>query len=378
MNEHEKKSFLKEFVKSESAIDELIAYAKNKFISKKQASNADDASFISTWESYYEESLEAGSFSTLQKYLVQLQFPVKEGISKTETYKNTTLKGQQKLDRESLVLNRPGDVVFELYESPMVEKIPVIIVPNAEDFNTIICALSNKNEPEKLPNSMGALFINGLNNWNRIHQLRSNWSKKNPFGNWSQEFKTNILPKPHLYKDKIIVLSLKGYSGVAGENIGMSNDEWKSSSLIIRREHECVHLFTLKYYGFMANNIHDEIIADYAGIVKALGHFNKDWFLRFMGLEDYPNYRIGARLQNYQSPIELSKEAFIGLQTLVIKISNTLSRFDSHLGNIVSSEDHLDRIKCICETDMITMASSNGLNQLMNKYNSIKTTALLW
>jgi hypothetical protein len=377
MNEHDKKLFLKEFVSSESAVDELIRYAENKFIQKEQSSHLEDDQFLATWENYYQESLENGSFNTLKKYLVQLQFPVKEGMSNTEAYRNTTLKGKQKVGDEFLALNQPETVSFELYESSMGGKVPVIVVPDEEDFNTVICALSNKNEPEELPKSMGALFINGLANWDRIHQLKAAWTQKNPFGNWNQAFKHEMLPKPHLYKDKLFVLSTKGYSGIPASDMQMTEDEWKHSSLIIRREHEFAHLFTLQHYGCMANNIHDEIIADYAGITKVLGHFHKDWLLRFMGLENYPNYRSGGRLQNYQSPISLSKEAFQGLQSLVIRISENLSRFDENLGKIRSSEDHLDRIKCICETDMITMASSEGLDQLMNKYSRTKPTTVL-
>ena len=46
----------------------------------------------------------------------------------------------------------------------------------------------------------------------------------------------------------------------------------------------------------MRNNLHDELIADYAGITAAIGHYRAAWFLRFLGLEDYPTYRPGGRL----------------------------------------------------------------------------------
>ena len=377
MNENEKRLFLKQFVKSEKAIDELITYTQNKFTPKKETSYSNDNKFIWSWERYEQESQELGGFNTLKKYLVQLQFPVREGISNTEDYKNVTLKGKQKQSDGFLELNQPNKIYFEVYECSIVGKIPVIIVPNNEDFNTVICALSNKNEPKVLANSMGALFINGMNNWDRIHRLKSNWLEKNPFGNWNREFKTNILPNPHLFKDRFIILSTKGYSGIHSKIVGLSEEAWQSSSLIIRKEHECAHLFTLQYYGSMANNIHDEIIADYVGITKVLGQFNKDWFLRFMGLENFPKYRQGGRLQNYKVPIELSKDAFDGLKILVKKISKNISNFDEVLGKIKISEDYLNRIKSICETDMITMASNKGLDKLIEAYNSKKRVSVL-
>lgn len=255
--------------------------------------------------------------------------------------------------------------------------VPVLIVPDDEDFNTLVCALSNKNEPKELPKSMGASFINGINNWDRIHQLKADWLQQNSAGNWSLYFKENILPNPHLFKDKLTVLSTKEYSGIKSESIGVSKNTWKSSSLIIRREHECAHLFTLKHYGVMASNMHDEIIADYAGITKVLGHFNKDWLLNFIGLENYPKYRNGGRLEYYQGKNKLSKEAFEGLKRIIKNATETIFQFDKSLGKTQSATDQLNRIKSICEVDLITMASSKGKQKLIEKHNNKQVTILM-
>ncbi len=379
MNADERYVFLKQFVKDEKAIDELLVYTENKFIPKKDnpCLLEEEEVYIETWEKYYQESKKIGAFETLKKYLVQLQFPIEKGISKTEAYINTTLRGKLKSGTSNLILNQPELIKLELYNSNVIGKVPVIIVPNNEDFNNIICALSNKNGPQELPKSMGASFINGINNWDRIYRLKENWLKHNRAGNWSLYFKEQILPKPYLFKDKLMVLSTKAYSGIKSDAIGVSKNTWKSSSLIIRREHECAHLFTLKYYGCMANNMHDEIIADYAGITKVLGEFNKDWFLNFVGLENYPKYRKGGRLENYQGPKKLSKGAFEGLKTIVKNVSDTIYAFDNELGKIKSATDQLNRIKSICEVDLITMASSRGIQKLMEIYNSKQVTTLV-
>jgi len=378
MNEEEKYLFLKEFIKGEQAINELLVYAENKFIPKKDniTSQLEDT-YINTWENYYQESIKTGVFETLKKYIVQLQFPIQKGISKTETYINTTLRGKENLNKLALKLNQPKSIKLQIYKNTLVGKVPLLIVPNNKDFNTIICALSNKNEPQKLPKSMGALCINGINNWDRIHRLKANWLKQNPTGNWSIYFKEQILPKPHLFKDKLIVLSTKEYSGIKNESIGVSKNTWKSSSLIIRREHECAHLFTLKYYGAMANNIHDEIIADYTGITKVLSQFNKDWLLHFIGLENYPTYRKGGRLENYQGKKKLSKEAFKGLKWIVKNAIESISQFDDILGEIKSTTDKLNRIKSISEVDLITMASPMGTHKLIKKYTSKQVATLI-
>lgn len=377
MNDKEKYLFLNDFVKSDSAIDELLAYSENKFTNKRNASSLLEDTYINTWEDYYSESKKISAFDTLKKYIVQLQFPVQKGISKTKEYINSSLRGKPKLSKSCLMLNQPELIKLELYNSSIIGKVPVIIVPNDDDFNTVISALSNKNEPQELPKSMGASFINGINNWDRIYRLKANWLIHNPTGNWNIHFKEHILPKPHLFKDKLVVLSTKAYSGIKCEGIGVSKDSWEFLSLIIRREHECAHLFTLKYYGCMANNMHDEIIADYAGITKVLGHFNKEWFLQFIGLENYPNYRKGGRLENYQGSTKLSKEAFEGLKTIVKNVTDAVYKFDHTLGQVKSPIDQLNRIKSICEVDLITMASSKGTQNLLEIYNSKNIATVL-
>ena len=369
MNDEERYLFLKEFIKSVSAVDELLTYTENKFTKIKNDYSLLEDTYINTWEDYCKESKKIGAFETLKKYIVQLQFPIQKGISKSEAYINSTLRGKSNINNSGLVLNQPELIQLDIYKNNMIGKVPVIIVPNDDDFNAIISALSNKNEPQKLPKSMGASFINGINNWDRIHQLKADWLKNNSTGNWSLHFKEHILPKPYLFKDKLMVLSTKAYSGVKSDAIGISKNTLKSSSLIIRREHECAHLFTLKYYGCMGNNIHDEIIADYTGITKVLGQFNEKWFLNFIGLEDYPKYRKGGRLENYQGSKKLSEEAFNGLKTIVKNATNSICKFENVLGKIKSSTDQLNRIKSICEVDLITISSVKGSEKLMEKYN---------
>ena len=83
-------------------------------------------------------------------------------------------------------------------------------------------------------------------------------------------------------------------------DLGLAEAEWREMSLVIRREHECAHYFTRRLFGSMRNNLLDELIADYAGLVAATGRFRADWFLRFIGLEEFPRYRPGGRLDLYR------------------------------------------------------------------------------
>ena len=78
----------------------------------------------------------------------------------------------------------------------------------------------------------------------------------------------------------------------------------------------------------MRNNILDELIADYRGIVSAIGHYRADWFLHFLGLEAFPIYRPGGRLENYRGNPPLSEGAFKILQRLVKAAAENLEQFE--------------------------------------------------
>jgi hypothetical protein len=107
--------------------------------------------------------------------------------------------------------------------------------------------------------------------------------------------------------------------------------EWREISLVLRRDHECAHYLTRRLFGSMRNNLLDELIADYTGMVGATGRFRAGWFLRFMGLEDFPHYRPGGRLDLYRGKPPLSDGAFRALQALVKRAAENLERFDAGL-----------------------------------------------
>jgi hypothetical protein len=110
--------------------------------------------------------------------------------------------------------------------------------------------------------------------------------------------------------------------------MGLAPDEWQRLSITIRLEHEATHYFTQRLFAVMRNNILDELLADYRGIVAANGRYRADWFLRFMGLHAYPAYHTGRRLENYRGDPSLSDAAFRVLQALVKAAAENLERFD--------------------------------------------------
>lgn len=105
-------------------------------------------------------------------------------------------------------------------------------------------------------------------------------------------------------------------------------------SLLLRSERNIARRqkLTQRIFGSAQNHILDEIIADYMRIVAANGSYRADWFLRFMGLKNYPQYRAGGRLQNYVTAPAMSAGAFKALQSIVKQAAHNLERLDKTCG----------------------------------------------
>ena len=336
---------LKEYGANDFIAEELISYNTNLFISSSQndkdlrKNSVLDLSFplqdephIQVWSEYISD-VRSNGFAALKKYLVQLQFPIQSGISETEEYRLATRKGislKNNSADDGIVLHRPD--LFRIFIHPtLAGSIPVMVTGYRADFEALIQALIKRNEPMSIPDSMGACIIGGYNNWDRVHRYRSQWERQHPTccseEDWLNEFKS-LIPQTSLYKDRFIILSDGPYSNVQGKCIDLSDDIWKLHSLTIRLEHECTHYFTRRVFNSMRNNLLDELIADYMGIVGAIGYYRADWFLRFVGLEAYPNYREDGRLSAYKGDPPLSHKAFVVLQGLVKAASENVEKFD--------------------------------------------------
>ncbi len=298
---------------------------------------------VGAWERYASEAAEVGAFATLRRRLVQLRFPIREGISKTDAYRAATLKGastEEMAEASGLDLVSPDDLRLGVHPSPA-GPIPFLVPGNRADFVSLVRALTIRNEPEPVPESMGACMVSGFNNWDRIREYRRRWEAEGGDRSgaaWREEFR-RLVPKKGLYQDRYLILSTGPYSDLAAREIGLPDSQWLRTSTTIRLEHECTHYFTLRVFGSMRNNLLDELIADYMGITAAAGLYRSDWFLRFMGLEAFPAYREGGRLQNYRGQPPLSEGAFGVLRALVKDIAENLQRASDGLGFLPGSPE---------------------------------------
>ncbi len=360
MNEQQfRTQVLTAFGAGTSEIEELLNYNQNVF---NRSSLKFPLQFplvsephITVWEEYVSKASAIGAFKTLQSALVQLRFPIQKGISQSSAYRAATLRGiatKDLAEATGLILKQPEKLQLQIYPS-LAGAIPVLLpgdslrearIPrrprnperrdsfaSREDFVALVRALTKRNEPVPIPDSMGACLVAGYNNWDRIDRYQRQWhiqyAGDRPETAWKDEFQRFIRQK-ELYQDRFIIASDGFYSGVSASALGLSESQWRGLSLTIRLEHECTHYFTRRLFNSMRNNLLDELIADYRGIVAANGSYRADWFLHFLGLESYPHYREGGRMQNYRGQPPLSDRAFTILQALVKAAAENLERFD--------------------------------------------------
>ncbi|MGK5094266.1 hypothetical protein WDW89_19905 [Deltaproteobacteria bacterium TL4] len=298
-----RKELLSSLGVSLSVVEELLSYNRNHFkhpssITSRYGLPLNDELFVEAWKNYIQESKEGSVFEVLRQKLIQFQFPIQKGISDSIPYQKAIKTGILPSNLANpLQLRDPQLLQLELYPS-LAGHIPLISTPNKDDFFRMVQALALKNEPHPFPNSIGAVMITGYNNWDRLRTAKAS------------------------SPDRFILLTQGNYSGVSAAEIEMNDKDWKTASRIIRLEHECTHYLTKRLLTSMQNNPFDELIADFMGITSYAQRYHSKWFLRFMGLEAYPQVRANGRLHFYRG--NLSEPAFESLCFVLTQASASL------------------------------------------------------
>lgn len=324
---------------TESEADELLVYAGDAYenvVPIARDAMLPDELFIDTWHEYATEAARLGGGACLTTHLVQLRFPIAEGVSATPEYRAATRRGEVSgiPDGGSVRFAAPNAIRIFLHDTAA-GRVPVVIAEERADFETLVRALTRRNEPAPIPPSMGACIVAGYNNWERVAVLRSQWEDRaedKSTAAWWVAFGA-LADRRELYQDRFVLLSSGPYSGVPADALRLTESQWRTYSVTIRLEHECTHYLTRRLLGAMRNSLLDELIADYAGIVAACGRYRADWFLNFMGLECFPAYRASGRLGNYRGDPPLSDGAFAVLQRAVVRTAEQLERIDARLGH---------------------------------------------
>jgi hypothetical protein len=320
---------------TERETDELIAYAASPLHSTPPPARhypLPDAACVAAWERYAAAARAVGADAVLRRVFVQLRFPVRPGASADPTYLAATRRGVvPDDDPRGLVFARPDALQLFLHPTPA-GRVPAILAEDRRDFEALVQAITRRNEPDPIPVSMGACMVSGYNNWDRVAEHRRAFATEHPEDRtgeaWAAAFQ-DLVPQPDLYQDRFMLLSSGPYSSVPAAAIPLPEAGWRTASIQLRLEHECTHYFTRQALGTMRKSLLDELVADYMGMVEALGRFDARVFLHFMGLEAYPRYREGGRLQNYRGSPPLSPGAFAVLPSIARRAAESLEARES-------------------------------------------------
>lgn len=352
----------------EELLEELLAYNANHFAVSadflKQKHVVSDELFVAAWKEYEMLAKERGAFSVIQTELFQLLFPVRNGISRTQMYQDVVVRGNIPGSpiEPGLVLHRP-ELLQLVIQPTLAGCIPLLVTSCREDFVLLTQALAFNNEPYPIPESMGACTVSGYKNWGKISgslRKREVQPDGSVAGDWLMDLGTfgGFNPADNA-KDCFVILSYGPYSNIRSEDLGLSAEEWRQKSFIIRREHECAHYFTRRFFRSMRNHMLDELVADYIGITAAAGQYRADWFLRFMGLENFPELRPTGRIHIYRGNPPLTDAAFNILAFAITRIAAHLECFDRLRGHMHRHDSgRLRLITGLCRLTLAELASS--------------------
>lgn len=91
------------------------------------------------------------------------------------------------------------------------------------------------------------------------------------------------------------------------------------------------------------------------GIVAATGKYKAEWFLCFMGLENYPAFRPGGRLTNYLQNYNLSKKAFNDLTTYIENAAENVEELGNKHSDIYSLQGKYEMLLKLTKTNLIAL-----------------------
>ena len=314
---------------------EINFLEENRFTEKPMEENPQEEAFASDWEVLLNNHTGV-AWELLRYMFVELSFPVASGQSNNPEFLAALKRGVLPINKEAWVPSCPNG--FKVYlHSTLAGRLPVIECEAEQDFVHLHQSLVCRNEPCHVPDSRGATIVKNYNNWARVNMHKS------PEGG---------IPKyPNLYRDYIALLSYRNYSGIPAQAFGLTSIEWKQKSLILRREHEAAHYMTQRFYHCAKNSLHDEIIADFMGLTAAFEEYEPDKFLTFLGLEGYPAYRQGGRLEIY---LPTNSEGFVEACKAVNQAAKNIAHYYKKTGN-----NRLKMFHTLCRTSVADMERGN-------------------
>ena len=208
----------------------------------------------------------------------------------------------------------PDGVRLEIFDS-FAGAIPMICADDTADFEALVTNIVHKGvRPENIGQT-GASFVSGKST-------------------------------------RFIILSRKLYSNVTADELGLDERDWAEKSMLLRRSHECTHYYTKQVFGISNNILHDELMADFIGLLDAFGFYKAEWFLRFMGVIE----GSGGRLVVYTEA--LSERVKQAVTELLTNAAYGLENWSQSEG--FEKLTNAERINILCRAGILGMAKMNG------------------
>ena len=270
------------------ALDDYVAIAYPAVADGGSAAALPEEPQVPFWRRYVEEAATIGVGRALALRFPQLGFPIAAGISECPEYRRATRLGEADEARRRPAGIQRDDLLSLRVEESVAGAVPVLVARHRPDFVFLVRALTARNEPEAVPDAMGACLVKGLVSWDRVAAERRRFEaalgREATAEEWNAEMAERIRPKKELWQDRLILLSDGDYSALPAAEAGFDAATWRARSLEIRTAHECFHYLTLRHHGGIRSHLLDELLADFAGLVAAFGRYDAALALRFLGL----------------------------------------------------------------------------------------------
>lgn len=314
-----------------------------------------DEPHIEAWTDYVNQAHTDGALAVLARHLVQLRFPIQAGISGSEPYRLATRRGviADGPEQPGLSLAQPASVRLRIHRT-IAGQVPVVYAGGRSDFVTLVQALAERNEPVMVPHSMGACIVSGLNNWDRVARHKASWRaahRGSTDAEWLEEF-AHFARQKALYQDRVILLSSGPYASISAEEVGLPSETWSERSLGIRLAHECTHYFTLRVFGALRSHVHDELVADFVGLLQALGNYSGHHGRLVLGLAG--RVTAHARIHLYCGSLTpAAKEVLFAIaRTATDRLEQLAMRERRQLEDLAGLARTVFSLSCLALTDL--------------------------
>jgi hypothetical protein len=265
----------------------------------------------------------------MRRALPQLSLPQVEGISGSDLYRRTVLRGETVSEATAAKAGNPptwqdpGALQLWIGQHPC-GAVAVLHTICWHDFELLVRALAHRGEPVQLAEGVHAQAVSGLIHWDLIRR----------YGRQS--------------RGRLIVLHEAPYGSVGAEHVPADLDQaaWLKASTTLRLEHELTHLATKRVLGEMRLNLLDELIADCMGMVAALGFFSAELFGRCMGVNGFDEPISGGRWMSYTK--ELSDLDSRGAVALVMARARELEQHLAPQKQWLAQEDSMGLLQWLC------------------------------